>query len=539
MAQHDYVIDNQLFPAFRTDLNNALSAIVSNNSGGSDPSTTFANMFYYDTGDNKLKIRNEDNDAFIDLLELDQSNDTVEYFLSDKVRTTEVAFTDGDTALTIADGGTVTTSGNLIIGGNNNELRFTEGANHVGFEAPALSENTIFVLPASDGSANQALVTDGSKNLSFASAGQTLRPNTKPLIINGNMAVSQRGTSLSGQTGTGYQIDRFGFQMDTFGTWTMSQDTSVPTGEGFANSLKWDCTTADSSLGAGHFGLARYLFEGQDLQLLKKGTSNSEKLTLKFYTRSNKTGTYTVEFFDVDNSRQISKTYTIDSANTWEEKIINVPADTTGALNNDNGSSFTIHWWLGAGSTYNGGTLNSSSWATVTNANRVSSSNVNLADSTSNEWFLTGVQLEIGEFTSATIPSFQYEDFKTNIDRCTRYYQISKSPNNTGVGQGFSSDGTGRGATFVPFFPMRTTPTITTSAVSTFKFQQGVTTSGAGTGFIVKSMQNNGSNYNELYGTGKFFVHLDISASGLAQDGRFCRGVANGDAFVECDAELS
>tara|TARA_Y100001937_G_scaffold119707_1_gene175866 strand:- start:824 stop:1846 length:1023 start_codon:yes stop_codon:yes gene_type:complete len=170
MAQHDYVIDNQLFPAFRTDLNNALSAIVSNNSGGSDPSTTFANMFYYDTGDNKLKIRNEDNDAFIDLLELDQTNDTVEYFISDKIRTTEIGFTDGDAAITIADGGAITTSGNLTIGGNNNELRFTEGANHVGFEAPALSSDTIFKLPSADGSAGQVLKTDGSKNLSFGSA---------------------------------------------------------------------------------------------------------------------------------------------------------------------------------------------------------------------------------------------------------------------------------------------------------------------------------------------------------------------------------
>ena len=148
--------------------------------------------------------------------------------------------------------------------------------------------------------------------------------------------------------------------------------------------------------------------------------------------------------------------------------------------------------------------------------------------------------MEVGEFTSSSLPAFQHEDFKTNIDRCTRYYQIAKSPNNTGVGQGFSSDGTGRGATFVPFFPMRTTPTITTGAVSTFKFQQGVTTSGAGSSFIVKTMQNNGSNYNELYGTGWFFVHLDIAilSPGMAQDGRFCRGVANGDTFVECSSEL-
>ena len=455
---------------------------------------------------------------------------------------------------TLADTGALTIAADAITGAKIaddaiDSEHYTDGS----IDTAHLSADCVTGAKIADDAINSEHYTDGSIDTAHIADAQVtlaklatdaiptpLRPNAKPLIINGNMAVSQRGTSLTGQTGTSYQIDRFGFQMDTFGTWTMSQDTNGPAGTGFDNrSLKWDCTTADTSLGAGHFGLCRYAFEGQDLQLIKKGTSNAEKLTLKFYVKSNKTGTYTLEFFDTDNTRQISKTYTIDSANTWEEKIINIPADTTGAFDNDNAQSLVINWWLGAGSTYSGGTVNTSAWASNTNANRVSSSNVNLADSTSNEWFLTGVQLEVGEYTSATIPSFQYEDFKTNVDRCTRYYQIAKSPNNTGVGQGFSSDGTGRGATFVPMFPMRTTPTITTSAASTFKFQQGVTTSGNGTGFIVKSMQNNGSNYNELYGTGFFFVHLDISVSGLAQDGRFCRGVANGDATVECSAELN
>ena len=65
--------------------------------------------------------------------------------------------------------------------------------------------------------------------------------------------------------------------------------------------------------------------------------------------------------------------------------------------------------------------------------------------------FITGVQLEVGEYDATTIPEFQHEDFEANGDRCTRYYQIANFPNNTGIGQGFSSDGTGRGATFIPF----------------------------------------------------------------------------------------
>ena len=105
MAQHDYNIANQTFPNTRTDINNALSAVASNNSGTAAPSTTFANQWFYETDTNLLQIRNEDNDAYITIAELDQSNDTVEYFKSDSIRTALIEFTDGDDAITIADGG--------------------------------------------------------------------------------------------------------------------------------------------------------------------------------------------------------------------------------------------------------------------------------------------------------------------------------------------------------------------------------------------------------------------------------------------------
>lgn len=173
MSQHDLDIANQLFPATRTDLNNALKALGSTSSGTSAPSTTYANQLWYDTANNKLYIRNEDNDANIEILVLDQSNDTVEYFKSDSIRTGLIEFTDGDDAITINDGGSITTSGdatvtgNLSLGGSNTELRFMEGSNYVGFEAPALRGNQIWVLPASDGSADQFLKTNGSGTLSF------------------------------------------------------------------------------------------------------------------------------------------------------------------------------------------------------------------------------------------------------------------------------------------------------------------------------------------------------------------------------------
>jgi hypothetical protein len=166
------------------------------------------------------------------------------------------------------------------------------------------------------------------------------------IIINGDMSIAQRGTSESGITSGGYHtVDRFQFIPNNMGTFTMSQDTDVPTGQGFAFSTKLDCTTADASPAAGDYIAFYSRFEGQNLQYLKKGTSNAESLTLSFWVKSAKTGTYIVELVDDDNSRGISKSYTIDTANTWEKKTITYAGDTTGTLDNDNNSSFRT-WFL-------------------------------------------------------------------------------------------------------------------------------------------------------------------------------------------------
>jgi len=193
MSQHDYDIANQTFPNTRSDLNLALKGLASTSSGTSAPSTTYANQLWYDSSANILYIRNEDNDANITIMALDQSNDTVEYFKADSIRTALIEFTDGDDALSIADGGALTTSGNLSIGGSNNELRFYEGGNYVGFEAPALTGDKIWVLPSADGSANQVIKTDGSGNLSFTDQSTTTNPTISgisPTVIVNEVATN-------------------------------------------------------------------------------------------------------------------------------------------------------------------------------------------------------------------------------------------------------------------------------------------------------------------------------------------------------------
>ena len=251
------------------------------------------------------------------------------------------------------------------------------------------------------------------------------RPNAQPLIMNGDMQVAQRSTSVSGvgDGDTGYHtLDRWRFSEggDNSTVFTMSQNTDVPTGQGFANSLKMDVTTADGSPGSSDAMFLQQRFEGQDLQLLKKGTSSAEKITVSFWVKSAKTGTYILEVQDSDNTRNCSQSYTVSSADTWEKKVVVFPADTTGALDDNNENSFEVNWWLLAGTDFTSGTL-ATSFASRTNANRAVGQ-VNVGDSTSNNFYMTGCQMEIGEFSSTTLPPFQHETFEENLFRCFRYY---------------------------------------------------------------------------------------------------------------------
>ena len=250
------------------------------------------------------------------------------------------------------------------------------------------------------------------------------RPNAQPLIINGDMAVAQRGTSSASITAAGYNtVDRFGVSITTAGTWTQTQEALTSGNafaDGFSTALKMDCTTADASLAAGDFCLVRYMFEGQDLQLLKKGTANAETMTVAFWIKATKTGTNIVALYDADNSRVCCGSYTVSVTNTWEFKVVNIAADTSGVLDNDNAKSIYLDFGMAAGTNYTSGTL-PTAWESWVAADWFVGQ-VNHADSTSNNFHITGVQLEVGTYTSSTIPPFQHESYGNNLARCQRYY---------------------------------------------------------------------------------------------------------------------
>ena len=280
------------------------------------------------------------------------------------------------------------------------------------------------------------------------------------IFINGDMRVAQRSTSNS-SSGSGYHtVDRWDVAISSAGTYTFSQSTTVPSGEGFAYSQKIDCTTADASLGSGDYFIWRQKIEGVNLQHLKYGTSSAEKLTLSFWVRSAKTGTYIVEFYN-NNSAGIklqSQTYTISSADTWEKKTITIDGDTALAFQNTTDGELLMYWWLAAGSNYSGGDSLNNSWNSSVANNTRAVGVVNLADSTSNDWYITGVQLEVGE--NAT--PFEHLTYQETAMLCYRYYYQMADQTNPLYGTTYNgSTATRSFCTYSLPVPMNHTPTST------------------------------------------------------------------------------
>ncbi len=285
------------------------------------------------------------------------------------------------------------------------------------------------------------------------------------IVINGAMQVSQRGTSeasISG-TSTGYKNapDRMWFGTRATGTWTVSQSTEAP--EGFGTSYKVYNTTADASLAANSYLQLSTKFEGQDLQHLKYGTSNAETTTLSFYVRSNLTGVFPVELEGTESTnRHISKTYTINTADTWERKEVTFAGDTSVASDNDNGQAISIIWWLASGTNYTSGTL-ASSWQNMDSADRAVGIANNLGAGTTNDFHITGIQWELG--SNAT--PFEHRSYGDELARCQRYfYQLTSDDSSQFVGLGGFYNAT---QLEVPVtFPttMRTNPTFSSASVT-------------------------------------------------------------------------
>lgn len=247
--------------------------------------------------------------------------------------------------------------------------------------------------------------------------------SNRNMVTNGGMNISQRATSVTGLGGNAdayNTLDRFKLSAEgsMAGRLTMSKTADGPNGIS-ANCLKLDCTTSDTSIAAGEALVLSTSLEGQDVQRLGKGVAGAKQSVISFYVKASSSLTFAVELFDSDHARHIVKLFTATTG--WNRIEFNVPADVddgSSPLNDDNGSSLSINFWLHGGSNFTGGTL-AASWANKTNNNTRAAGIDSFFSSTANNFFLTGLQFEVGD----TSTDFEHISYGDQLQKCQRYFE--------------------------------------------------------------------------------------------------------------------
>jgi hypothetical protein len=321
---------------------------------------------------------------------------------------------------------TTANSGNMILHANGNVSMLT-------------ANSTLFIGNTSI--SNAGISVSGSAVSAFG--------GMRNRLINGDMKMDQRNAGATVTvTGSFNSVDRWLASEDSDAVVTIKQSTTVPTGYGFSNSVLMTVTTADTSIGAAQYCYIRQSIEGQNLADLMWGTSDAKPITISFWVRSSLTGTYCMTVCNSLEDRIYPSEYTINSANTWEQKIITVPGDTTGTWYKDIQAGLRLEFWHAIGSTYNGGINN-----TWNGANKYCTTNqVNWLATVGNTWYLTGVQLEIG---SVATP-YEFRQFTQELHLCQRYYWQSETISF------FCAAGAGQMHSQVDFpVRMRVAPTVT------------------------------------------------------------------------------
>ena len=315
------------------------------------------------------------------------------------------------------------------------------------------------------------------------------------LIINGGMQVWQRATAATTVVTNTYQtVDRFFFYEDSDGSYTTEQSTGHRGDTGHDIALKCVCTGTDTSLAATQFASVSHRIEAQNLQHLRYGTSNAKTLTCSFWVRSNKTGIYSFSLVKNDaTAHYFVSEYTINTADTWEHKTISIPVLTGSSITNDTGVGFSIEWSLAYGSQFRTSTLDQ--WMTA--ADFASTNQVNWLDSTSNNWYLTGVQLEVGD----TATDFEHRSYEDELQKCLRYCFVTP----TGTAYSWTAlsgycNNTSNALSFYQFpVLMRSAPSLATSG--NFQLADGHST-----------YDVTGQSLNDTTG---YTSRVDVTASGL------------------------
>lgn len=350
----------------------------------------------------------------------------------------------------------------------------------VTLQAPSTAGTTVLTLPATSGTVlttasttgiSGSAITSGLVAESYGGTGTTTGYyGFKNRIINGAMQIDQRNAGASVTLGSGavYTVDRFSVYSSQASKLSAQQNAgSVTPPVGFSKYLGLISLSAYSITSTDQFALQQVV-EGLNVSDLAWGTANAQTVTLSFYVRSSLTGTFGGVLANGAQNRNCPFTYTISSANTWEQKTVTIAGDTTGTWTTDNTAGIFIKWGLGVGSTLSGtaGSWSGTTYVSATGATSVVGTN-------GATFYITGVQLEKG--TTAT--SFDYRPYGTELALCQRYLPAF---NANGLSMPIGSGMWLSTTTAALFIKLPTTarvaPTgLTSTAASGFTVQNGAT----------------------------------------------------------------
>jgi len=346
------------------------------------------------------------------------------------------------------------------------------------------------------------------------------------LIINGAMVVAQRGTSFSNVTSSQYCLDRFSVDVGGGGAFNVTQDTSAP--EGFEKSLKLEVNTADSSIAVGDAYRVTQAIEGQNIAQVDLGASTAKPMALSFYVKSSVTGTYGVGLANSAETENFVAEYTISSANTWEKKTINIPVRTSGTWLTTNGIGIGVRFDLGSGTNYNG---TAGQWQTTSSKVYRTSSCVNLIATGSATWFITGVQLEVGQNPT----TFEHEPFQKTFEKCLRYTRRLPAKDSTsgsgfnGLGSGGKNDSTTLNHTYVYMEPhMRDDPAVESQSGS-FRIHHANAATSVSASISIE---------DNLSGSSHVCLLCTVSSGLTAGQAALCGQSDDADAHVIIESEL-
>ena len=331
----------------------------------------------------------------------------------------------------------------------------------------------------------------------------------KNMVINGDMRIFQRDNSGNAPSSSTYYLDRFMVRNNCAGTiYVTSQQNNTSGPPGFRSWMLLQCDGADTSVGSGDYVRIQQYVEGYNCFMdwgLAGG--NTDHITVSFWVKSNKTGTYCFNIEDGDALPVFCREYTIKNSDVWQKVELTIPPPSEGTWRgNDSNTGLRMTWTLMAGS---GHQLTANTWNTSYGMG--TTNQVNFMDDANNNFYLTGVQMEVGK--NAT--EFEYRTYGEELALCQRYfYNFPKGNTYNIIANGFVNASTNALFHFEFPVPMRSTPS--TSGIS-------------GSWQVIDGTSHNVSTFSSITDATQFTGRVDATTSGLTV-GRGCMLRNNNDA---------